>query len=78
MKMKEIKKRFMKEIKKIVIEIDEDAYKVIKQEIGVKFASDNQVGFCDEFVLMIVKSLYAGLPSIHITKRKKGQRRTKV
>lgn len=61
---------------KIVVEIDEDAYEVIKQEIGAKFALVNQKNFCDEFVLMFVKSLNAGLPSIHITKRKKGQRRT--
>lgn len=50
--------------RKIVVEIDEDAYEEIKQEIGVKFALDNQEGFCDEF--------------IHITKRKKGQRRTTI
>jgi hypothetical protein len=62
--------------RKIVVEIDEDAYEEIKQEIGVKFALDNQEGFCDEFILMFVKSLYAGLSTIHITKRKKGQRRT--
>jgi hypothetical protein len=64
--------------RKIIVEIDNDAYEELRTEIGLKFGLENAFGFCDEFVLMVVKSIYGGLGSIHVTKRKKGHKRTKI
>lgn len=64
--------------RRIIIEIDEDAYQELVNEIGVKRALDNMEGFIDEFVLLVVKSLYAGVQNISVIKRKKGQKRTKI
>lgn len=64
--------------RRLIIEIDEDAYQQLVNEIGQKRALDNMEGFVDEFVLIVVKSLYAGVQNIHVVKRKKGQRRMKI
>ena len=68
----------MSKTRRIIIEIDEDAFQALVNEIGVKRALDNMEGFIDEFILVVVKSLYSGVQNIHVVRRKKGQKRTKI
>ena len=72
-------KRIMEKTnRKIIVEIEEDAYQQLVNEIGRKRVLDNMEGMIDEFVLVIIKKIYCGIGHVHIYKRKPGQRRLKV
>jgi hypothetical protein len=65
-------------VKEIVIEIDDDIFRDIKNETGLKIMMGNAYGACDEFLILFIKSVEAGTPKIHVIKRQKGHRKTKI
>jgi hypothetical protein len=64
--------------KEILIKIDDNIFQDIKQEAGLKIFLGEAYGALDEFIVLFIKSVEKGLPTIHVIKRKKGQRRTKI
>ena len=65
-------------MKKITIEIDDKAFKEIKQEIGLKMMVGNAYGFVDEFIILFVKSVEANKELIQVIKRQEGQKKTVI
>lgn len=63
--------------KDIIVKLDSDAFDELKQQLNLKIALE-ELSVCDEFALMVIKSMYAGLNSVHVCKRKKGEKRTKI
>lgn len=57
-------------MKRIIVEIEDDVYKEIMQEIGLKKMMGNLYGFCDEFILTLVGAIEKGKKGISIERKK--------